>query len=140
VKEGNVGGALLDAAGVVADTVAAVVPGAPGGAGTAIKAGRAADAAVDVGQKVVRGALETAQQGGKHGGFLRNFAGRPRQEIEKGIASLEKRIVEHRAKIADPERFIPNPAKLDPRQQKALVERKWPGDIQRQQEQLEILK
>ena len=43
VAAGNWGGAAMDAAGVIMDTVAAVVPGVPGGAGTAIKAGRAAD-------------------------------------------------------------------------------------------------
>ena len=43
VKAGNVGAAVLDAVGVVADVAAAVAPGVPGGAGAAIKAARAAD-------------------------------------------------------------------------------------------------
>ncbi|MDY7096184.1 MAG: RHS repeat-associated core domain-containing protein, partial [Acidobacteriota bacterium] len=89
--------------------------------------------------EVPRGALETARQGGRHAGFLRNYAGRSRKEIERGIVSLEKEIAEHRAKMADPEQFIPNFHQLDPRQQEALLTKKWPRDIQRQQEQLEIL-
>jgi RHS repeat-associated protein len=55
VKEGNVGGALLDAAGVVADTVAAAVPGAPGGAGSGIRALRAAGAAGDGTKAITKG-------------------------------------------------------------------------------------
>jgi len=47
VRQGNYGSAALDAVGVVADTVAAVVPVVPGGVGTAIKAARAADAGID---------------------------------------------------------------------------------------------
>jgi RHS repeat-associated protein len=48
VREGNYGSAAVDALGVVVDTAATVVPGVPGGAGSVIKAARAADAGVDV--------------------------------------------------------------------------------------------
>ena len=48
VKNGNVGAALLDFGGIVVDGVAAAVPFVPGGASTAIKAGRAVDKGVDV--------------------------------------------------------------------------------------------
>lgn len=47
VAVGNYAGAAVDAAGVVADAAAVIVPGVPGGAGTAIKAVRAADKAAD---------------------------------------------------------------------------------------------
>ena len=59
---GNFAGAALDAVGVVADGAALLVPGVPGGAGTAIKAGRAAKKVVDIvdntvkAEKVVSGA------------------------------------------------------------------------------------
>jgi hypothetical protein len=43
IASGNVGGALLDAAGLIYDSVATVVPVLPGGAGALIKAGRVAD-------------------------------------------------------------------------------------------------
>ena len=43
---GNYGGAAVDAVGLIVDGAATVVPGVPGGAGTAIKAFRGADAAV----------------------------------------------------------------------------------------------
>jgi hypothetical protein len=85
-------------------------------------------------------AFKIAQAGGKHAGFLKNYAGRSAAEIQRGITSIEKQIAEHQAKIANPEKFIEGWSKLDPRQQQALVNNKWPSDIQRQSEQLEILR
>jgi hypothetical protein len=86
-----------------------------------------------------KSAFEIAREGGRHAGFLRNYAGKPPAEVRKGIRGLEKQIAEHEAKIADPEKAISGFRKLDPRQQRALIEKKWPSDIQRQREQLEIL-
>jgi hypothetical protein len=85
------------------------------------------------------GASEVAEAGGRHAGFLRNYQGKPPGELRRGIESLKKQIEEHRDKISNPEKHIPNWKSLDPRQQKALLEKKWPSDIQRQREQLEIL-
>ena len=68
------------------------------------------------------------------------LASKAAAEWRKGIQSIEKQIAEHRDKIANPEKFIPDFKELDPRQQKALLERKWPSDIRRQQQQLDILK
>jgi hypothetical protein len=92
------------------------------------------------GKTAAKTPLQIAQEGGRHAGFLKNYAGKSPAELQKGIASLEKQIAEHQVKIADPEKFIPNFKQLDPRQQKALLESKWPGDIQRQQEQADILR
>jgi hypothetical protein len=78
--------------------------------------------------------------GGKHAGFLRNYLGRSTPEIERGISSIEKQIAEHQAKIRNPAAYIDDWANLDPRQQQALLTSKWPGDIARQQEQLDILR
>jgi hypothetical protein len=85
------------------------------------------------------GALEIAEAGGRHAGFLRNYQGKPPDELRRGIDSLRKQIAEHKDKIANPEKYIPKWKSLDPRQQKALIDQKWPSDIQRQAEQLEIL-
>lgn len=87
-----------------------------------------------------RGPLQIAEEGGRHAGFLKTYAGKSPVELQKGIASLEKQIAEHQTKIANPENFIPNFKQLDPRQQKALLESKWPIDMQRQQEQADIFK
>ena len=94
-------------------------------------------AAEEVGAK---SAIEIAREGGTHSGFLKNYASKAAAEWRKGIQSIEKQIAEHRDKIANPEKFIPDFKELDPRQQKALLERKWPSDIRRQQQQLDILK
>nr|WP_224360772.1 hypothetical protein [Hyalangium versicolor] len=85
------------------------------------------------------GALEIAEAGGRHAGFMRNYQGKPPGELRRGIDSLKKQIAEHKDKIANPEKYIPNWKSLDPRQQNALIDKKWPSDIQRQTEQLEIL-
>ena len=95
---------------------------------------------VDALGDVAKGAYEVASEGGKHAGFLRNYAGRSVDEIDSGIASIERQIAEHRDKIANPEKYIPNFRQLDVRQQEALVNKKWPSDIQRQSEQLDILR
>jgi RHS repeat-associated protein len=59
VASGNVGGAIVDAVGVVYDATATAVPFLPGGAGTAIRAVRAADKTVDL----VRAVDKTADLG-----------------------------------------------------------------------------
>ena len=84
-------------------------------------------------------AYNIAKEGGKHFGFYTQYVGKSNAEIKKGILSLEKQISGHIAKIANPEKYIPNFRQLDPRQQKALLTKKWPGDIQRQMEQKQIL-
>ena len=86
-----------------------------------------------------KSAFEIAQGGGKHAGFLKNYAGKPPSQIQKGINSLKKQIAEHQDKIANPSKHIPGFNKLDSRQQQALLNQKWPSDIARQQEQLGIL-
>ncbi len=86
-----------------------------------------------------QGAYEAAKQGGKHAGYLKNYANKSTAEIKKAVDSQKKLIAEHRDKIANPEKHIPDFKKLDPRQQENLINKKWPSDIQRQSEQLDIL-
>jgi hypothetical protein len=118
-----------------ADVVSVVGPGIPA-IGMAIRGGDKIDDAVTA----ARGAFEIASEGGKHAGFLRNYAGKSANELRRGMASLEKEIATHIDKIKNPEKYIEGFSKLDPRQQKALLEKKWPRDIERQREQVEILK
>jgi len=86
------------------------------------------------------GAYETAAAGGRHAGYLENYAGKSTAEIERGIGSIEKQVAQHESWIEDPYSKIADWDNLDPRQQDALINRKWPGDIQRQREQSEILR
>ncbi|WP_293681202.1 hypothetical protein, partial [Thiolapillus sp.] len=87
-----------------------------------------------------KSAFDVAKQGGKHAGFLKNYLGQSAEKIQKGIASIEKQIATHQDKIANPAKHIKDWHKLDPRQQKALINKKWPSDIQRQIEQRDILR
>ena len=86
-----------------------------------------------------RNAYETAKAGGRHGAFYRLYMQRRAEEIRRGIRSLDQRIQEHREKMRDPVHNVAGYAPLDPRQQRALLESKWPADIQRLQEQRDIL-
>ena len=90
-------------------------------------------------------AYNTAKNGGKHSGFYRNYVGKPTEQIQKGIKKIQRQIEEHQNLIRDPKKYLSEYGKgdwdtLDPRQQKALVTKKWPSDIQRQREQQNILK
>jgi RHS repeat-associated protein len=87
-----------------------------------------------------RGAFEEAATGGKHAGLLDNYRGRSAEEISKGIRSFEKQIAEHQEKIMNPAKGIPEWSTLDARQQNALVNSKWPSDIQRLREQADVLR
>ncbi|WP_108026903.1 hypothetical protein, partial [Melghirimyces profundicolus] len=82
---------------------------------------------------------DIAKNGGKHKGFYKQYVEKTDEQIQKGIDSLNKQIQEHRDKIKNPEKYIPHFKELDPRQQNALINKKWPGDIQRQMEQKAIL-
>jgi RHS repeat-associated protein len=63
VKAGNVGAAIVDGIGIVADAAAVVLPIVPGGAGAAIKGIRAADKAVDAAK--VANKVDNAVDGAK---------------------------------------------------------------------------
>jgi RHS repeat-associated protein len=65
IASGNYGAAAVDAAGVVVDSLATVVPFVPGGAGTAIKVVRAGD-------KIADGAKASKGAGRREGDFTRS--------------------------------------------------------------------
>lgn len=83
-------------------------------------------------------AYRIAKAGGKHKNFLENYDRLPDHLIEKAIRSVGKQIALHESWIADPA------IKLDVNQY--TMERirhyriKWSRDIERQQEQIGILK
>ncbi|MFB2730066.1 hypothetical protein ACE02H_21590 [Shewanella mangrovisoli] len=98
----------------------------------------------DVVEGITRSAYEVAKSGGKHSGFFENNLVRSSEELQKGVSKLQKQIDTHEALIKDPEATMSKLGKgnwnsLDPRQQKALIDKKWPSDIQRQREQQNIL-
>jgi len=73
INEGNFGGAMIDLVGILADGVALALPIIPGGAGTAIKAARAANSFADANR---------ALQG-------TNFATRAAYRTSQGVQTLD---------------------------------------------------
>lgn len=53
---------------------------------------------------------------------------------------MEKQVALHKDKIQNPDKYIPDFMKLDVRQQQALLQSKWPSDIERLNEQIDVLK
>ena len=84
-------------------------------------------------------AYAAAKSGGTHAKFYSQYAEKSSKELEKGVKSINKQIAEHKSKIKNPEKHIPNFKNLDKRHQKDLIEKRWPNDIKRQKEQKNIL-
>lgn len=82
---------------------------------------------------------EIAKNGGKHAKMLSDYSNKPIKEIQNGIKSYEKQIAIHKDKIASSSKYCPDWDKLDIRQREALINKKWPSDINGFEEQKEIL-
>lgn len=80
-----------------------------------------------------------AKNGGKHARIITEFSNKPVKEIQKSISSYEKLITEHKDKIANPSKYCPDWDIMDPRRKDALVNKRWPAEIQCYTEQSEIL-
>ncbi len=74
-----------------------------------------------------------------HVKMVRDYLSKPAKEVQKGIKSYEKQIALHQEKIANPSKFIPHWDKLHPERQQALINKKWPAEIQCYTEQRNIL-
>jgi len=83
---------------------------------------------------------EVAKAGGKYSGWLKQQRILPVHLLEKAIRSFEKLIAEHESWLEDPARKIPDFYFLHPNQQKHLLEKHWPDDIQRNRDYVTILK
>jgi RHS repeat-associated protein len=94
VATGNFAGAALDAAGIVADTTAAVIPGVPGGAGTAIKAARAADKAVDVVKNVAKSGDDIVEAVAKHGDDVATKITKPYKRPNNATTAAQRASVQ----------------------------------------------
>ena len=83
-------------------------------------------------------AYDTAKEGGKNSGLLKNYKDRNTSELQKGIDSMRKQIIKHEDKIANPTDHVPNFSGLSAQEQQGLLN-KWAKDIARAQEQIEVL-
>ncbi len=83
--------------------------------------------------------LKSAINHNKHVKMARDYLDKPAKEVQKGINSYEKQIALHKDKIANPASHYPDWDKLDPRQREALINKKWPAEIQVFEEQRSVL-
>ena len=91
-------------------------------------------------RKSSEGPYEIALKGGKHSGTLKKYRNVSNKELEKGIKSFNKQINRHREKIRNPEKEYSDFKSLDKRRQKSLLRKIWPSEIQRLEEEKEILR
>lgn len=75
---------------------------------------------------------------GKHHGFYLRFKDEPAFFIKRGIRTLEKRLSEHKAKVSQPGRYVPEFSGLTERQQTSLIAN-WVDEIANFREQISIL-
>lgn len=90
-------------------------------------------------KSIGKNAYLTAKEGGKHSTWYKIYQNKPSKEIQKGIKSIKKEIIEHKEKIKNPEKHYPDFKNFDTRRQDNLINKKWPSDIKRQEEQKGIL-
>ncbi len=113
-------------------------PGEPGGGGSGNGPGK--PSLTETFNKVSPRPYQIARDGGRHAGMLRNYELRPTIEIDRGIRSYEAQISEHVDKIANPTKYIEDFDQLDVRKKMDLIKNKWPSDIKRLREELDVLK
>lgn len=83
-------------------------------------------------------AYEVAKAGGPHHGWMEKQRKLPTVKLLKSIRSLEKQIAQHQQWIRDPYSKLPadTPAEVTD----YYVKTKWPGDIERQRQQIDIIR
>ena len=79
------------------------------------------------------------KDGANHGWYLQQ-QNLTNEELKNGIKSFSKQINNHTLWISNPYAKIPDFDNLHPNKKIHLVEYKWPQDIQRQKDQMTILK
>jgi hypothetical protein len=82
--------------------------------------------------------MAAAQAGGRHAGFLANYAGRSATEIGRAARSLGRHIAKHEEYLKDPASKVKNWGELAARQQQHLIDG-WQAEIRTAREQVEIL-
>ncbi len=87
----------------------------------------------------VRSAYDIAKAGGRHGRWLLEQRALGVRQLESGIQSIMRQVKLHEAWIADAGSKVQDWDDRDPRYQAGLL-RKWQQDIERQQEQIAIMK
>jgi hypothetical protein len=88
-------------------------------------------------EAIVSNAYEVAKAGGKHAGYLKQYASLPDHLVEKAVRGFEKQIAMHKSWIENP--FLKLPPNYPPKDTDILVKKKWPSDIARLEEQRDVV-
>lgn len=87
-------------------------------------------------ETAVSNAYNEAKAGGKHAGYLKQYASLPDHLVEKAVRGFEKQIAVHKNWIANP--FLKLPPDYPAIEIERLVSKKWPSDITRLEEQRDV--
>lgn len=87
---------------------------------------------------MTKSAYEIAKDGGKHAGMLKSYREKPVSMIERAIRSMKKQIDLQESWIENP--YLKLKPDEEQRRVSALVNKKWPDDIQRINEQADVLR
>lgn len=82
-------------------------------------------------------AYEVAEAGGPHHGWMEKQRTLPTVKLLKSIRSLEKQIAQHQKWIENPHPKLPTDMPTEEKDYYVAI--KWPNDIARQRQQIEIL-
>ena len=100
---------------------------------------RGADRAAQLADEVsARTPFDIAAGGGRHAGFLREYAGKPIGQLSRGVQSLSSHVEAHQAYLANPASKVANFADLRPEHQQRLLT-SWQSEITTAKEQIQIL-
>ena len=80
---------------------------------------------------------ETAKAGGPHHGWMEKQRTLPAVKLLKSIRSLEKQIAQHQQWIENP--YLKVLTDIPAEERDYYVTTKWPNDIARQRQQIEII-
>ncbi len=89
-------------------------------------------------EATVSNAYEVAKAGGPHRGWMEKQRTLPTVKLLKSIRSLEKQIAQHQQWIEDPRLKVP--AEMPAEEMNYYVTTKWPNDIARQRQQIDIIR
>jgi len=81
---------------------------------------------------------EIAKAGGAHSGLIRRYAGESIRQVEKALASVERRLAAHLDKVKNPRRYV-DPSASDV-EIGHLVNSYWPKEIETFRREADVLR
>ncbi len=100
-------------------------------------------------EKLSESAYEIAKRGGRHSGQYNLYKNKPLKQLNKALRSHRKTLKEHKNLINNPAKYLKlynkekdgtSWAGLKTQHKKILLKKKWPKDIQRAKENINVIK